>query len=638
MRTLRAAILLGAMSISGIRFAHAQHQSGRTGGQQTPGSEANSNSDEQNIKLMQDALLNYSNEISRLEQSQNQFTSQTPEEFRISVTKSINGAKTEAGLLVNALNNYNRLQEGSRQIANDVRTRETLVSVDADNRLVISTSSNNGQNSSDSPREFRAVSSATNQTENVNNNSENSQAIGRVDDLTSSAKRNIENDRAIAMAAVIDSLTKQSQNTTGPSETTGPNSNATSFNDAYNTASGGGGGSSSGSSSGFSSYSPEMTGLWATMNQFNTSNYLNRASSYLGVGLGTYNLTDNPVYSIVRPGDTSDLFRQIALDNMRGKNDANKLVGLATKDGFQDTLKTALGEDGQSEFNLLAAGAAITNNSDLDPSIVSAAQSFINGVLNSQGIINNSAALSGLNSGLGGSGLALLSPETLNWLEYASKLAYSDVGEIPALMRNRRDTYTKGYDELRKFLKNLALGDAVALLNTLKVPVDLQKNAELYQEAHKNFIKAHLEPVKYLKSKDTLDAEEQRLLTFLERISKWVAQVPKHDVEKLGKWSVLMGEEAQGTVQSWDRIEPQSLTLARFFYAQMYYYAYVAKSFAADGKASPMIILIGDAQSWAKFENNKILERRKEKEAQLKKEQNRKPLRTPKRERFAEEK
>ncbi len=536
--------------------------------------------------------------------------------------------KSEAAVIEGAINNIrNGLSGGSEQIAKSVfnGTAEAQVNRSDNATLSVVQRTQTTTTTPESPDTSRAVTSENNSPSASTTTSQTQTEVSRssVQDLTTSAKNEIERDSVFATAAVIYSLNKNKSSTTTPTGTTPAANNNDSYNDTYSSVSSASGGSSSGGGGSYSSYSPEMTALWSTMNQFNTNSYLNRATSYLGMQPGAYNLSSNPVYSTIKTTDNSDLLRQIALDSMRGKDDSTKLVDLATKDGFQDSLKTAIGEDAQDEFNLLTAGAAISSNGDFDPSVIMQAQSFINGVLNSQSIITDSPSLSSLNSALGGNGLALLSPETLNWLKYASDLAYADISTLPSKMQNRRDTYVQGYKDLENFLKNLALGDAVALLNTLKVPVDLDKNDKLYQEAHQNFIKAHNEPLKYLKSKELEGQDEARLLAFLERISKWVVQVPRHDVKALGKWSKLMGEDSQGTVLQWERVEPQSLTLARFFYAQMYYYASVASSFDANNKASDMIILVGDAQSWANFDLSQIKDRRLEKEKLEKSEKDR---------------
>lgn len=514
------------------------------------------------------------------------------------------------------------LSKSTGEIASSVFNKSARAKVEGDKlKVVKETTATVTTTTPESAATFRPVerfgagnSAAT--TTTLTMTGETQVAQGSVQDLTISARNSIQqDDPTFATAAAIVSFGKANSGASANGMPSGGSrlsnvDNNNSYNDTYSgVTSAAGGGSTSGGS-----YSPEMSGLWASMNKFNTSNYLDRASSYLGMGLNSYNLSSNPVYAIMQQSDNAELFRQVALNGIRGKGDSKKFVELATKDGFQDTLKTAVGEDAQQDFNLLTAGAAISSNGDFDPQVIASAQSYINGVLNSQSIISASPALASLNAALGGNGLALLSPETLNWMTFASQLAYADVSTLPSQMQNRRATYVKGYEELKAFLKNLALGDAVALLNTLRVPVDLAKNTKLYQEAHQNFIKAHNEPIKYLKTLELVGQDEQRLLAFLQRLSKWVVQVPAHDVQALGKWSKLMGENAQGTVQQWERIEPQSLTLARFFYAKMYYYAYVAQSFGQGGKASPMIILVGDAQSWANFESASVLERRKERD------------------------
>jgi hypothetical protein len=264
----------------------------------------------------------------------------------------------------------------------------------------------------------------------------------------------------------------------------------------------------------------------------------------------------------------------------------------------------SLGPEQQKDFNLLTAGAALAGDEKISKESMAFAKAYINQGLSSTSLIQASPELSSLSQSLGGEGLAGLSPETLEWLALATKLAFESTA-------NSKNDYRKGYAELQGFIRRLKSGESLNLLDELRFPYDGAQAARGWDNSHEKWAQSHADAVADLRRLGAKAKPDERdLLKRVGHLHQWVLKVPRDRPQASDEWFEIVENESNRVARLWSKHHPLSLGRAKFYAARASFYG--SMSGFQNETPSSMGVLVREAQVWAKkVELERQLEREK---------------------------
>jgi hypothetical protein len=310
-------------------------------------------------------------------------------------------------------------------------------------------------------------------------------------------------------------------------------------------------------------------------------------------------LSSSPLYNQAGSPEIQSALRDIAFGDMTGKNGSggsSKLLKLATTEGFQDVLSNTLGSDAQRDFNLMTAGAAISDNPNLPASGVALAKAYIYNNLSSSKMIASSQVLGNLNAALPGGGLGKLSPETLRWIALSGDLAFADAASLPPEYASRQAQYREGFESLRAWLKLLEESNALPLLDELRVPANPDLAARGWDESKKKFASAHLKAKASLMANKKGGRDARSIVKQMNTLSQWADGLADFDVNSVSTWGRMSAGRYRFPVL-WKRFDPLTLEQARFYYGRLIYHGSMPQFYS--GSLKPISFLVGDAQKWS---------------------------------------
>ena len=306
---------------------------------------------------------------------------------------------------------------------------------------------------------------------------------------------------------------------------------------------------------------------------------------------GNFDLLQNPLYQPSSSLEIRSALQRVALDGT-GTQGAKKLVTLATQPGFQEMIGRSLGPEQQKDFNLLTAGAALAGDGKISKESMAFAKAYINQGLSSSSLIAASPELSSLSQSLGGEGLAGLSPQTLEWLALASKLAFDSAAAS-------KGEYKKGFGELQDFIRRLQLGQAVGLIDELRFPYDKEQALRGWENSHDKWAASHADAVADLRRRGAKASPDERdLLKRVGHLHQWVLKLPRNGVGASDEWFAIVENPSNRVARLWAKHHPLSLERAKFYAARARFYGSMSQF--QEETPSRMAILVRDAQSWAK--------------------------------------
>jgi hypothetical protein len=335
-----------------------------------------------------------------------------------------------------------------------------------------------------------------------------------------------------------------------------------------------------------------------------TSQFTLRARELLSIPRsGNFDLLENPFYQPASSLEIRSALQRVALDGA-GPQGAKKLVTLATQPGFQEMIGRSLGPEQQKDFNLLTAGAALAGDEKISKESMAFAKAYINQGLSSTSLIEASPELSALSQSLGGEGLAGLSPQTLEWLALASKLAFESKA-------SSKDDFRKGYTELQDFIRRLKSGQALNLLDELRFPYEKAQALRGWDNAHQKWAASHADAIADLRRLgERAKPDERDLLKRLGHLHPWVLRVPRDSVRSSDEWFGIVENESNRVARLWAKLHPLSLERAKFYAARARFYGSMSQF--QEESPSSMAMLVREAQVWAKkVENERRLEMQK---------------------------
>ncbi len=310
-------------------------------------------------------------------------------------------------------------------------------------------------------------------------------------------------------------------------------------------------------------------------------------------------LSSSPIYNQAGSPEIQSALRDIAFGDMTGKSGAgggSKLLKLATTEGFQDVLSNTLGSDAQRDFNLLTAGAAISDNPNLPASGVALAKAYIYNNLSASKMIASSNVLGSLNAALPGGGLGKLSPETLRWVALAGDLAFADASSLPPEYAARQAQYREGFESMKAWLKVLEESNALSLLDELRVPANPDFAGRGWEDARKKFSAAHRKAKASIVVNKKSGKDGQSILKQLNTLAGWSEGLADFDVNSVSTWGRMTTGRYRFPVL-WRRFDPLTLEQARFYYGRLIYHGSMPQFYS--GSLKPISFLVSDAQKWS---------------------------------------